>query len=156
LSFGILGRIDFFDFVGGLAFICLRVFDMAPIRFELVFDLTRRFDEVLDLARFFAFFMIFPIRFNLVSDWASILLLASSRDGFPDSLCRYRNVIPKIRQVIRSVFAVGGLALVPRRRAGAIRSIIDLQSTAIGSPRRRRRRTVRQAGASATWCRRPG
>jgi len=56
---------DFFDFVGGLAFICLRVFDLAPTRFELVFDLTRRFDEVLDLARFFAFFMIFPIRFNL-------------------------------------------------------------------------------------------
>jgi hypothetical protein len=44
----------------------LRVFDLAPTRFELVFDLTRRFDEVLDLARFFAFFMIFPIRFNLV------------------------------------------------------------------------------------------
>jgi hypothetical protein len=86
LSFGVLGRMDFFDFVGGLTFICLRVFDLAPTRFELVFDLTRRFDEVLDLARFFAFFMIFPIRFNLVSDWASILLLASSRDGFPDSL----------------------------------------------------------------------
>jgi hypothetical protein len=46
------------DFVGGLAFICLRVFDLAPTCFELVFDLTRRFDEVLDLARFFAFFMI--------------------------------------------------------------------------------------------------
>jgi hypothetical protein len=84
LSFGILGRIDFFDFVGGLAFICLRVFDLALTRFELVFNLTRRFDEVLDLARFFAFFMIFPIQ--LSSDWASILLLASSRDGFPDSL----------------------------------------------------------------------
>jgi hypothetical protein len=39
---------------------------LAPTCFELVFDLTRRFDEVLDLARFFAFFMIFPIRFNLV------------------------------------------------------------------------------------------
>jgi hypothetical protein len=34
---------DFFDFVGGLAFICLRVFDLAPTRFELVFDLTHRF-----------------------------------------------------------------------------------------------------------------
>jgi hypothetical protein len=81
LSFGILGRMDFFDFVGGLAFICLRVFDLAPTRFELVFDLTRRLDEVLDLV---AFFMIFPIQ--LSSDWASILLLASNRDGFPDSL----------------------------------------------------------------------
>ena len=33
---------------------------------RLVFDLTGRFDKVLDLARFFAFFMIFPIRFDLV------------------------------------------------------------------------------------------
>ena len=93
---------DFFDFVGGLAFICLRVFDLAPTRFELVFDLTRRFDEVLDLARFFAFFMIFPIRFNLVqigpqsSRWRAV-----GMDFM--TLCRYRNVIPKIRQVIRSV-----------------------------------------------------
>jgi len=63
----------------------LRVFDLAPTRFELVFDLTRRFDEVLDLARFFAFFMIFPM-IQLSSDWASIPLLASSRDGFPDSM----------------------------------------------------------------------
>ena len=67
LSFGVLGRMAFFDFVGGLAFfICLRVFNLPPTRFELVFDLTRRFDEVLDLACFFAFFMIFPIRFKLV------------------------------------------------------------------------------------------
>jgi hypothetical protein len=56
----VLGRTDFFDFVGRLVFVCLRVFDLAATRFELVFDLTRRFDEVLDLARFFAFFMIFP------------------------------------------------------------------------------------------------
>ena len=55
---------DFFDFVGRLVFVCLRVFDLAAIRFELVFDLARRLDEVLDLARFFAFFMISPIRFD--------------------------------------------------------------------------------------------
>jgi hypothetical protein len=30
--------------------------------------------------------MIFPHSIQLSSDWASILLLASSRDGFPDSL----------------------------------------------------------------------
>jgi hypothetical protein len=47
-----------------LAFICLRVFDLAPTRFELVFDLTRRFDEVLDLARFFLFHD-FPYSFRL-------------------------------------------------------------------------------------------
>jgi hypothetical protein len=29
LSFDVLGRMDFFDFVG-VAFICLRVFDLAP------------------------------------------------------------------------------------------------------------------------------
>jgi hypothetical protein len=46
---------DFFDFVGRLVLLCLRVFDLAPTRFKLVFDLTRRFDEVLDLLRFFAF-----------------------------------------------------------------------------------------------------
>jgi len=71
---------DFFDFVGRLVFVCLRDFDLAATRFELVFDLTRRFDEVLDLARFLAFFMISPsIRFS--SDWASILLLASGLVG---------------------------------------------------------------------------
>jgi hypothetical protein len=59
-SFDVLGRLDFFDFVGRLVFVCLRVFDLAATRFELFFDLTRRFDEVLDLARFFAFFMIPP------------------------------------------------------------------------------------------------
>ena len=48
---------DFFDFVGRLV---LRGFDLAATRFELFFDLTRRFDELLDLARFFAFFMIPP------------------------------------------------------------------------------------------------
>ena len=65
-SFDVLGRMDFFDFVGRLVFVCLRVFDLAATRFELFFDLTRRFDEVLDLARFFAFFMISPVRFDLV------------------------------------------------------------------------------------------
>jgi hypothetical protein len=59
-SFDVLGRLDFFDFVGRLVFVCLRVFDLAATRFELFFDLTRRFDELLDLARFFAFFMIPP------------------------------------------------------------------------------------------------
>jgi hypothetical protein len=102
LSFGVLGRMDFFDFVGGLAFICLRVFDLAPTRFELVFDLTRRFDEVLDLARFFAFFMIFPIRFNLVQIGPQSCCWQAVGMDFL-TLCRYRNVIPKIRQVIRSV-----------------------------------------------------
>jgi hypothetical protein len=57
---------DFFDFVGRLVLLCLRVFDLAPTRFKLVFDLTRRFDEVLDLLRFFAFFMILPIGFSSV------------------------------------------------------------------------------------------
>jgi hypothetical protein len=52
---------DFFDFVGRLVFVCLRDFDLAATRSELVFDLTRRFDEVLDLARFVAFFMISPV-----------------------------------------------------------------------------------------------
>ena len=57
---------DFFDFVGRLVLLCLRVFDLAPTRFKLVFDLTRRFDEVLDLLRFFAFFMILPMGFSSV------------------------------------------------------------------------------------------
>jgi hypothetical protein len=48
-----------------LAFVVLLVFDLLPARFGVVFDLTRRFDEVLDLVRFFAFFMLRPIRFNL-------------------------------------------------------------------------------------------
>ena len=65
-SFDVLRRLDFFDFVGSFVFVCLRVFDLAATRFELVFDLTRRFDEVLDLARFFAFFMISPVQFDLV------------------------------------------------------------------------------------------
>jgi hypothetical protein len=39
---------------------------LAPTRFKLVFDLTRRFDEVLDLLRFFAFFMILPLGFSSV------------------------------------------------------------------------------------------
>jgi hypothetical protein len=56
---------------------------LAPTRFKLVFDLTRRFDEVLDLLRFFAFFMILPIWIQLSSDWASIRLLASRRDCLP-------------------------------------------------------------------------
>jgi hypothetical protein len=59
-SFDLLGRLDFFDFVGRLVVVCLRAFDLAATRFDLFFDLTRRFDEVLDLARFFAFFMISP------------------------------------------------------------------------------------------------
>ena len=59
-SFDVLGRLDFFDFVGRLVFVCLRVFDLAATRFELFLDLTRRFDEVLDLARFFAIFMTPP------------------------------------------------------------------------------------------------
>jgi hypothetical protein len=72
-SFDVLGRLDFFDFVGRLVFVCLRVFDLAATRFELFFDLTRRFDELLDLARFFAFFMIPPFDW-IYLDWASILL----------------------------------------------------------------------------------
>ena len=32
---------DFFDFVGRLVFVCLRVFDLAATRFELFFDLER-------------------------------------------------------------------------------------------------------------------
>src|SRR3954464_10142486 len=57
-SFDVLGRLDFFDFVRRV--VCLRVLDLAATRFELFFDFTRRFDAVLDLARFFAFFMIPP------------------------------------------------------------------------------------------------
>ena len=37
----VLGRTDFFDFAGRLAFVVLLVFDLAPARFKLVFDLTR-------------------------------------------------------------------------------------------------------------------
>jgi hypothetical protein len=81
----VLGRMDFFDFVGRLAFVVLLVFDLLPACFRLVFDLTRRFDEVLDLVRFFAFFMLRPIRFKLSSHWASIRLLASRRGWFPAS-----------------------------------------------------------------------
>jgi hypothetical protein len=75
----VLGRRDFVDFAGRLAFVVLLVFDLLPACFRLVFDLTRRFDEVLDLVRFFAFFMLRPIRFKLSSHWASIRLLASRR-----------------------------------------------------------------------------
>jgi hypothetical protein len=57
---------DFFAFVGRLAVVVLLLFDLAPARFNLVFDVTRRFDAVFDLARFFAFFMILPIRFSLL------------------------------------------------------------------------------------------
>jgi hypothetical protein len=57
---------DFFAFEGRLAFVVLLLFDLAPARFKLVFDVTRRFDAVVDLARFFAFFMILPIRFSLM------------------------------------------------------------------------------------------
>ena len=56
---------DFFVFVGRFALVVLLLFDVAPARFRLVFDLRRRFDEVFDFARFFAFFMILPIRFGL-------------------------------------------------------------------------------------------
>jgi hypothetical protein len=62
----VLGRMDFFAFVGRLAFVVLLLFDLAPARFNLVFDVTRRFDAVFNLARFFAFFMILPIRFSLM------------------------------------------------------------------------------------------
>jgi hypothetical protein len=55
-----LGRMDFFAFVGRFTFAVLLLFALALARFRLVFDLTRRFDEVFDLARFFAFFMILP------------------------------------------------------------------------------------------------
>jgi hypothetical protein len=65
-SFDVLGSTRFFDFVGPLVFVCLRVFDLAATRLEPAFDLTRRFGEVWDLARFFAFFMISPVRFDLV------------------------------------------------------------------------------------------
>jgi hypothetical protein len=61
----VLGRTDVFDFVDRLALVVFLLFDLAPARFKLVFDLTRPFDEVLDLRFFFAFFMIRPIQFNL-------------------------------------------------------------------------------------------
>jgi hypothetical protein len=85
---------DFFDFVGRLVLLCLRVFDLAPTRFKLVFDLTRRFDEVLDLLRFFAFFMILPIGFSSVqigpqsgcrqADGIDFLPLYGCKNGFVD------------------------------------------------------------------------
>src|SRR6476660_5233754 len=81
-SFDVLGRLDFL--VGRSVFLCLRVFDLAATRFELFFDLTRRFDEVLDLARFFAFFMISPVRFDL-SDWLRSYCWSSVRDRFRTS-----------------------------------------------------------------------
>jgi hypothetical protein len=73
ISFGVLGRLDFFDFAGRSLFVCLRV-DLAATRFGLVFDLTRRSDEVFDLARFFAFFM-FPPFDSIYQHWPSNLLL---------------------------------------------------------------------------------
>ena len=75
---------DFFDFVGRLVLLCLRVFDLAPTRFKLVFDLTRRFDEVLDLCLFHDS----PHWIQLSSDWASIRLLASRRDCLPLYGCK--------------------------------------------------------------------
>ena len=105
----VLGRTDFFDFAGRLAFDVLLVFDLAPARFKLVFghpaaagkqtglisclDLTRRFDEV-DLLRFFAFFMILPIGFSSVqigpqsgcwqADGIDFLPLYGCQNGFVD------------------------------------------------------------------------
>jgi hypothetical protein len=67
----VLGRTDFFDFAGRLAFVVLLVFDLAPARFKLVFDLTRRFDEVLFVA-LLCLFHDSPHWIQLSSDWASI------------------------------------------------------------------------------------
>jgi hypothetical protein len=78
----VLGRTDFFDFAGRLAFVVLLVFDLLPARFGVVFDLTRRFDEVLDLVRFFAFFMIGPIRFNLAHIEPQSVCWQAGGDGF--------------------------------------------------------------------------
>ncbi|HET9535344.1 MAG TPA: hypothetical protein VFP43_08375 [Mesorhizobium sp.] len=90
----VLGRTDFFDFAGRLAFVVLLVFDLAPARFKLVFDLMRRFDEVLDLLRFFAFFIILPVGFSSVqigpqsgcwqADGIDFLPLYGCQNGFVD------------------------------------------------------------------------
>ena len=81
-SFDVLGRLDFFDFVGRLVFVCLRVFDLAATRFELFFDLTRRFDEVLlGFGALLCLFQEFPRSIRFSSDWASILLLVK-RSGW--------------------------------------------------------------------------
>jgi len=77
----VLGRIDFFAFVGRLAFVVLLLFDLAAARFRLVFDLTRRFDEAFDLARFFAFFMIFLIRYSLVQIGPQSVYFIGKQDG---------------------------------------------------------------------------
>jgi hypothetical protein len=87
-----LGRTDFFAFVGRLAFVVLLVFDLALARFRLAFDLTRRFDEVFDLARFFAFFMILPIRFSLVQIGPQSVCWQAGEIGFPAS-CRPRRLL---------------------------------------------------------------
>jgi hypothetical protein len=79
----LLGRTDFFDFAGRLAFVVLLVFDLLPARFRLVFDLTLRFDEVLDLVRFFAFFMPRPIRFNLAHIGPQSVCLQAGGDDLP-------------------------------------------------------------------------
>ena len=65
-----------------MAFVVLLVFDLALARFKLVFDLTRRFDEVLDLGALLCLFHDFPRSTSISWDWASILSLASGRDGF--------------------------------------------------------------------------
>jgi hypothetical protein len=62
-SFDVLGRVDFLDFVGRFDFVCLRVFALEATRFELFFGFPR-FDEVLELARFFAFYMIYSVRYQ--------------------------------------------------------------------------------------------
>jgi hypothetical protein len=90
----VLGRTDFFDFAGRMAFVVLLVFDLAPARFKLVFDLTRRFDEVLDLLRLFAFFMILPLGFSSVqigpqsgywqADGIDFMPLYGCQNGFVD------------------------------------------------------------------------
>ena len=72
---------DFVAFVGRLAFVVLLLFDLAPARFRLVFDLTRRFDEAFDLARFFAFFMIFLIRYSLVQIGPQSVYFIGKQDG---------------------------------------------------------------------------
>jgi hypothetical protein len=47
---------------------------------NMIVDLTRRFDEVLDLLRLLCLFHDSPHWIQLSSDWASIRLLASRRD----------------------------------------------------------------------------
>jgi len=87
---------------------------LAATRFERFFALTRRFYEVLDLALFFAFFMISPFRFDLVQIGLPSYCWSSGRDGF-------RTSEPK-RSLVASFFANRLLGKLSRLHPSASRA----------------------------------